>query len=202
MAATAPTDTRAESDGRSRILLSAAQLFLEHGYAETSLRTIADAVDMRPASIYHHFDSKDALLGEILEIGMDAVMNAFTAAERTVLDAQPAERLTAHVSAHLEALFANHAFTAAHVTVFPFVPDEVRVASVPRRDEYEARWTDLLHDLAPGLDDEGVRVTRLSLLGVMNSTLQWFDPAEGALDDLARTFVDTMWRGLEQRGAR
>ena len=52
--------------GRDRILREAAELFLTRGYAETSLRTIADAVDMRPASIYHHFDSKDALLTDCL----------------------------------------------------------------------------------------------------------------------------------------
>jgi len=184
--------------GRDRILLRAAELFLTNGYAETSLRTIANAVDMQPASIYHHFSSKDALLAEILDIGMEAVTSAFdaTAAEVPV-DSNGESRLTAHVAAHLNALFAHHAFTAAHVTVFPFAPAEVRRTSVQSRDAYEAKWTGLLADVAPGLDDAGVRLTRLSLFGAMNTTIQWFDPSAGSLDELASAIVATLWHGLE-----
>ena len=186
-------------NGRDRILRRAAELFLENGYAETSLRTIADAVEMRPASIYHHFDSKDALLSEILAIGMDAVTSAFeTVAAELPASADGQARLTAHVAGHLEALFAHHAFTAAHVTVFPFVPSDVRDAAVDDRDRYEAKWSALLRDALPRLDEDGLRLTRLALFGAMNSTVQWFDPAGGSLNDLADALVATLWRGLKE----
>ncbi len=186
--------------GRDRILRVAADLFLSRGYAETSLRTIAEAAEMRPASIYHHFESKDALLTEILAIGMDAVTTAFTAAKAGLAEnADERDRLQAHVAGHLRALFANQAFTAAHVTVFPFAPADVRAASVPQRDEYEALWTTLLTQLTPGLDSDARRLTRLALFGAMNSAVQWFDPTEGAVDDLAATIVDTLWNGLATR---
>ena len=189
-------DTTVET-GRDRILREAAELFLARGYAETSLRTIAEAVEMQPASIYHHFDSKDALLTEILEIGMDAVTTAFRAAASELEpSATNQDRLRAHVAGHLRALFANHAFTAAHVTVFPFAPRDVRTAAVPQRDAYEASWTELLSAVAPGLDDEAAGVARLALFGAMNSTVQWFDPANGSTDDLATNIVDTLWNGL------
>lgn len=183
--------------GRDRILREAAELFLTRGYAETSLRTIAEAVDMQPASIYHHFESKDALLTQILEIGMEAVTTAFeTAATKLDPNASDHERLRAHVAGHLRALFAHHAFTAAHVTVFPFAPTDVRAATVPQRDAYEAIWTDLLTTVAPGLDDEAVSIVRLALFGAMNSTVEWFDPANGSTDDLAAAIVGTLWNGL------
>ena len=186
--------------GRDRILRVAANLFLTKGYAETSLRTIADAAEMRPASIYHHFDSKDALLSEILDIGMHAVTTAFTAArEELGSEATGRQQLQAHVAGHLRALFANQAFTAAHVTVFPFAPADVRAASVPQRDEYEALWTDMLSQIAPGLGSDALRLTRLALFGAMNSAVQWFDHTEGSVDDLAATIVDTLWHGLAPR---
>lgn len=184
-------------NGRDRILHAAASLFLSRGYAETSLRTIADAVDMRPASIYHHFASKDALLAEILRIGMVAVTTAFEeAAEAQLPNVGGSDRLRAHVASHLSALFTNHAFTAAHVTVFPFAPADVRKAAVPERDAYEARWTTLLADVAPDLSPDSARLVRLSLLGAMNSSVQWFDPSEGSVEDLATTIVGTFWDGL------
>ena len=183
--------------GRARILREAAELFLTRGYAETSLRTIADVVGMRPASIYHHFESKDALLTEILDIGMTAVDTAFdTAAAGIAAKASKAERLEAHVAGHLHALFANHAFTAAHVTVFPFAPEEVRTAMVPQRDAYERRWTDLLSELAPKLSVSALGHARLALFGAMNSTVQWFDPSNGSTDELAGAIVDTLWNGM------
>lgn len=186
--------------GRERILHAAAALFLTRGYAETSLRTIAHAAEMQPASIYHHFDSKDALLSEILDIGMHAVTTAFErAASELPALADGRIRLRAHVSAHVSALFTNHAFTATHVTVFPFAPPEVRRAAVPERDSYEAQWTELLATIAPHLDADAVRLVRLALFGAMNSAVHWFDVAEGSVDDLATTIVDTLWDGLGEQ---
>lgn len=192
----------AELDGRQRILLAAARLFLTRGYAETSVRVIADAVEMKPASIYHHFSSKDELLTEILDIGMDAVTTAFASAHAELdNNADAKTRLEAHVAAHLHALFGHQAFTAAHVTVFPFVPATVRSAAVSQRDAYEASWTELLHSIAPKLDDTQIRLVRLTLFGAMNSTIQWFDTSEGSLDGLARTIVHTLWVGLGELGS-
>jgi AcrR family transcriptional regulator len=51
---------------RDEILDAAAELFTEHGYANTSTRRIADAVGMRQASLYHHFATKDDILDALL----------------------------------------------------------------------------------------------------------------------------------------
>lgn len=187
--------------GRQRILDAAAELFLTLGYAETSLRTIADSVGIRAASIYHHFENKDALLLEILEIGMAAVEAAFDdAAEQAPTD--PALRLERHIAGHLEALFAHHAFTAAHVTVFPFAPPTVRTSAVAARDAYESRWTELLGEIAPHLDPDALRIARLALFGAMNSSVQWFDSSTSSTDDLAERIASTVAHGmLSTRGA-
>ena len=183
--------------GRDRVLRCAAELFLARGYAETSLRAIAGEAGMQPASIYHHFESKDHLLTEILDKGMDAIMEAFhEAAEKAAGVEDGRLRLQAHVAGHLHALFAHQAFTAAHITVFPFIPEEVRAAAVPRRDEYEALWTALIKDVATRLPRQAITYTRLSLMGAMNSTLHWFDPKNGTVDKLAAATVATLWNGM------
>lgn len=43
------------SDASARVLDAAEQLFIQHGYAAVTLRTIADALGMRQASLYYHF---------------------------------------------------------------------------------------------------------------------------------------------------
>ncbi len=60
---------------RAEILDAAAELFTTNGYASTSTRSIADAVGIRQASLYHHFAAKDdildALLGETVSAALE-----------------------------------------------------------------------------------------------------------------------------------
>jgi len=42
-------------DARARVLDVAEQLFIRQGYAAVTLRTVADALGMRQASLYYHF---------------------------------------------------------------------------------------------------------------------------------------------------
>lgn len=51
---------------KDEILETASRLFAETGL-RTSLQDIADACGIRPGSLYHHFDSKEALVVELIE---------------------------------------------------------------------------------------------------------------------------------------
>ena len=64
---TDPTDSSPDSKpGRERILEHARALFLERGYVDVSMREIAEAANLRKASIYHHFADKEALFTAIV----------------------------------------------------------------------------------------------------------------------------------------
>lgn len=66
-AATSANRTGAYDDGtrRSEILQTAATLIASSGL-RTSLQEIADAAGILPGSLYHHFDSKEAILVELV----------------------------------------------------------------------------------------------------------------------------------------
>jgi len=53
-------------DTRQRILTVANELFIEQGYEGTSLREIADRLDITKAALYYHFRSKDEILETLL----------------------------------------------------------------------------------------------------------------------------------------
>src|SRR3954447_2696441 len=53
-------------DTRERILTVANELFIEQGYEGTSLREIADRLDITKAALYYHFRSKDEILTTLL----------------------------------------------------------------------------------------------------------------------------------------
>ncbi|MFY0642227.1 MAG: TetR family transcriptional regulator [Bermanella sp.] len=52
----------AQVDTVTRILDAAEELFAEHGFAETSLRTITTRADVNLAAVNYHFGSKKALI--------------------------------------------------------------------------------------------------------------------------------------------
>lgn len=52
---------------RSSILETAERLFFEKGYEQTSIQDILDVLSLSKGGFYHHFTSKEAILGEICE---------------------------------------------------------------------------------------------------------------------------------------
>jgi AcrR family transcriptional regulator len=65
--AAAPSVRQPQGGRRGEILDTAADLFASAGYVGTSLRDVADACGILPGSLYHHFESKEAIAIELLE---------------------------------------------------------------------------------------------------------------------------------------
>lgn len=190
---------RAPVSGRERILVAAAARFAGLGYSETSLRLIAADVEMKAGSLYYHFASKDDLILDVLRRGIGLMMEAFTSVEQDSAgdlgEADERERLAAHVIAHLRVLHGNFEFTSLHVTTFRSVPPGLRDAIVADRDEYEAKWTELLRSILPRQSNEEIGILRLVLFGAMNSSIEWFDAERGSLDAFAEVITDQFWFG-------
>jgi AcrR family transcriptional regulator len=57
----------ATGDTRARIQQVAVELFTEHGYDGTSLREIAERLDVTKAALYYHFKSKEDIVASLME---------------------------------------------------------------------------------------------------------------------------------------
>jgi AcrR family transcriptional regulator len=66
-------------DRRAIILASAAELFARKGVGATTVREIADAAGILSGSLYHHFESKDAIVAEILTGYLRAIQDHYAA---------------------------------------------------------------------------------------------------------------------------
>jgi TetR/AcrR family transcriptional regulator, cholesterol catabolism regulator len=64
-------------DRRELILTSAAEMFARKGIGATTVREIADAVGVLSGSLYHHFESKDAIVDKILSGYLDAIRTRY-----------------------------------------------------------------------------------------------------------------------------
>jgi AcrR family transcriptional regulator len=60
-------DTRHRSDTRARIQRVSLELFAEQGYDKTSLREIAERLDVTKAALYYHFKSKEDIVRSLVE---------------------------------------------------------------------------------------------------------------------------------------
>lgn len=192
--------TTDQATGRLLILNNAAHLFRTKGYAATSLRELAAACNMKAGSIYYHFESKDAIVAEVLRIGVTQV---YEEVRRVTTDlgkqASSRDLIYAGVLAHLKSLHNSIDYTSANIRIFGQVPMEIRLAHIPLRKEYEAYWQQLIAHCNKKGAFSGERNLRLSsffLLGLMNSTLEWFQPNKTSIADIALEITTIFFHGM------
>ncbi|HEX2286118.1 MAG TPA: TetR/AcrR family transcriptional regulator [Mycobacterium sp.] len=93
------TQRRPGTTARDEILDAAGELFTTLGYTGTSTRTIAEAVGIRQASLYHYFKTKDDILCALLSQTVTPTLSLIP----SLLAAEPA--LTAAEHLHALAMF-------------------------------------------------------------------------------------------------
>jgi AcrR family transcriptional regulator len=89
------TQRRPGTTARDEILDAAGELFTTLGYTNTSTRTIAEAVGIRQASLYHYFKTKDDILCALLSLTVTPTLMVIDGLAGTEPAMSPAERLHA-----------------------------------------------------------------------------------------------------------
>ena len=68
---------RSAEQTRGRILEAAYKLFRRQGYNRVTMDDIAEAAELTKRTLYHHFNSKDQLLADVLESQHHLALQAF-----------------------------------------------------------------------------------------------------------------------------
>lgn len=89
---------------RARLLAEARDLYLEGGIAAFSLREVARRAGLSPAAVYRHFDSKEALFGEVCAAGF---RNFGAYLMRALAAASPRERMADSARQYLRFALEN-----------------------------------------------------------------------------------------------
>jgi TetR/AcrR family transcriptional regulator, cholesterol catabolism regulator len=184
-----------QDNRRQQLLDVAARLFRERGYHVTSMRDIAREVGMLSGSIYYHFSSKEEMLLAVYEEGLRHIaerVDAAVAGQRT-----PWERLEAGCTAHLEALLELSDYTQVMIRVLPPEGGKVAERLLELRDQYEARFRDLIDALAlPEPADR--RYLRLLLMGGLNWSHVWYHPGGDPPAIIAHRMIDLLRQRLDR----
>ncbi|MCW5612609.1 MAG: TetR/AcrR family transcriptional regulator [Rubrivivax sp.] len=184
---------------RERILLEASRLFRHHGYAATTLREVADAAGIKAGSIYYHFESKEQILGEVLDKGILAV----AAAVRERVEALPKgatarQKVAAAIEGHLWGLLHHGDFTSANIRIYGQIPPAAKNRHRKVRREYADYWDALLDEAMQRGElrrDIGTTIARLFVIGALNWTVEWYNPQKGSFEDFVEQITTIVFDG-------
>ncbi len=180
----------AMADRRERILAAAAMRFAEFGFGATTVRQIADDVDILSGSLYHHFATKEEILGEIVR---DAVLRLHRIS--VAIAAAPAnaeQRLVALILADLAELTAHQSVHAILFNERKFFRRSADFAYVmkAKKETYDA-WQEVLSDGASeGLfrPDIDIFLTISTIVRLLNTGADWYTHEDGSPLDARKNF--------------
>ena len=194
----APDLSKAEAS-RQRILDAAAGVFTNKGYVATRLTDIAQAAEMGAGSLYYHFESKEQIFEEVLDIGMRQIAAAVSqAVEEQGADASHRARIGAAIEAHLITLLEPGDYAQANIRNFGQIPEDMQRRHLHLRTSYGNYWQALLQaaqDAGALRADANLSVLRMLLLGTLNWSAEWYDPEIGPLQGIAQELHRLLFDG-------
>ncbi|HBL28823.1 MAG TPA: TetR/AcrR family transcriptional regulator [Acidobacteria bacterium] len=181
------------------VLETAARVICEKGYEAASVQDIADACGLTKAGLYYYIRSKEDLLLEIMNYGMDIFEERVLLPVLTISD--PVERLKACMERNI---FLVTEGWSKEVTI---ILHEHETLTGDARLQINARKKRYVHFLESSFEEamrEGrirkvePRVAAFSFLGMVLWIYKWFRP-DGKIpsDQLAREMQDLFFGGLE-----
>jgi AcrR family transcriptional regulator len=198
----ANVDAGAAEDRRAQILRVSAQLFAERGYTATTVRNIAEQAGLLSGSLYHHFDSKEAILDEILSGYVAGLLRRVKAVEQDASDVRAAVDALVHLTVlsladHREAilLLQNEWGLLREMPRFRHL--------VKAGDQIDAVWTRLIErgtregvfraDVPPAII---YRFARDSLW----VAARWYEPGHRySLEQIADDYAKVVFEGITVR---
>ena len=183
---------------REAILDAAMHLFGKQGYTGTSMRDIAGAVGVLPGSLYAHIASKEALLVDIVEQGINRFLAAVGPHAKS--DSPPAERLRAMVIAHVAVVADNPERSLVVFHQWRFLGDDNIQAAIGKRRDYEQAFIGVIEDrMKAGAfrADLNLRIAVLTILGALNWTPEWLSPNGKLTPEMVGGLIaDTLLMGV------
>jgi TetR/AcrR family transcriptional regulator, cholesterol catabolism regulator len=191
-------DTKKKSK-KALIQETAAQLFRDKGYSATSMRDLAEAVNLKASSLYNHISSKEEILKNICFENARRFISGMAQVEAT--DATASEKVRKLLQLHVRTAMED----ATSVTAFN---DEWRHLNEPfltefkalRRD-YEQRFLQLLRQgIASGefrqMEDQ---VALYTLFSSVRWLYDWFQPGHAlSAEQVEAEVVAFVMQGLKR----
>jgi AcrR family transcriptional regulator len=162
---------------RMQMLLAAASHFRSKGYAATTTRTLAEALGMQKATLYHHFKRKSDVLYEISIAALSELYDQVSAEIQAVTVAE--DRIPALIRAHLQAALGIRDVYSTMATEFRSLRGLQQQEVRRSRSEYRQLLTSVLSaGQRAGIVRIDISAKNLSLvlLNLLGGTVLWYRP--------------------------
>ncbi|MCB1056761.1 MAG: TetR family transcriptional regulator [Acidobacteria bacterium] len=186
-------------DRHREILETAARLICANGYDATSIKTIADACDLTKPGLYYYVRSKEHLLAEIMNYGMDLFEEQVLSVVMPIAD--PLERLKLCMEKNVLLVTEER---SKEVTIILHEHATLKGEALAQINARKKRYVRFLESsFTEAIRDGRIRpvhpkVATFSFLGMVLWIYKWFR-ADGEVpeDQLAREMIDLFFSGLE-----
>lgn len=161
-----------------RVLEAALKLFAEHGYAGASVRDVAAAAGVKPATIYAHYPSKEHILAELCRIGHEQQYRDVRAAVLASGGA-PRDQIVAYVRAHVGFHTTYPMLAVVSNSELHALSEELGAATFVLRRESEGLLQDIIkRGVRSGAFDVVDPWLTVAAIGGMGLRVAyWFSPA-------------------------
>ena len=168
--------TEAHDEKRLEIIQACANLFDKVGYHHATMQMLADEVGLGKPTLYHYFRSKTAILYEMHQLHMDALLGGLKAHTEAKL---PASEALKRACADILRQIAEHpGYVRAFMDYYNDLDSDMRKKIRQRRQEYFVRICEILQQGVGGGEFVkcDVELTAYAFLGMCNWAYKWYPP--------------------------
>jgi len=183
----------------------AARLFQQRGYHATSMNDVAAALKLSKGGLYHHFQSKDEILFELMSHALDITEQRVLDPVRGIQD--PEERLRALIRLHVDVVLSvrDREITVLLHENHPLPPSLRRQINARKKGyiHFLERLIAEVQQSRGAIEGVSARAATFALLGMINWLYQWYKQ-EGTLsaEQIAREYTQIFFAGAFPQSQR
>lgn len=185
------------SERKSEIINCAAKLFKEKGYSAVTMRDIAQALNIKAASLYNHIKSKQEILVLIIiKIAEEftSVMNDIVSSEITTI-----QKIEKVIQLHIDITLRNPEALACLNNDWMHLTDEELTYFIKMREEYEENFRKII---LKGIENKEIKnlnseVIIFSMLSTLRTLYLWYGKKKGLTETSLRNHMsEVLLRGI------
>ncbi|RZJ35948.1 MAG: TetR/AcrR family transcriptional regulator [Flavobacterium sp.] len=161
-------------DRKSEIISVSAKLFKEKGYSAVTMRDIAQALEIRAASLYNHIDSKQELLSLIII----AIAEEYTGTISAIVESDESaiKKLEKVIQLHIDITVRNPDALASLNNDWMHLPAQQLQYFLDMREDYEEKFRTIVkRGIADGeIKKRDPEVIIFSMLSTLRTLYLWY----------------------------
>ncbi len=162
------------TDRKTEIINVAAKLFKEKGYSAVTMRDIAQAMDIKAASLYNHIKSKQ----EILVLIIINIAEEFTSVINTIVNSDDAtiQKIEKVIQLHIDITLRNADALACLNNDWMHLTDEDLSYFIKMREDYEENFRTIIKKgiLDGDIKNINLEVIIFSTLSTLRTLYLWY----------------------------